>query len=360
MSEIYPQSVPYSTADLPGIGGEIKTTSSDFVVEEIGAYEASGQGKHLFLWVEKHNLDGKALIGRLAAAFGVDEGEIGTAGTKDREAITRQWVSVHAEKVKTMPEVGRLDENIEILKLQRHTNKLKTGHLKGNRFAVAIRNPLVAGEELVRRVRAIEERLTAEGVANCYGEQRFGGGGSNLRAGLKWLKGGKAPRGGFLQSMALSAVQSEVFNRVVVARLEEGTWRKALDGDIFEKRDSGGKFWVEREELPEVQARIDAGELVVTGPMPGSKVGLAEKEAGEIERAALESLGLKTKDLGSFGRKARGTRRGLSVYFDDFQVRVESDEVIWLSFVLPSGSYATVVVDEFRKVSRDGTAREKL
>lgn len=342
--------VPFSTSEIEGVGGELKQSYRDFVVDEIPAYEPSGQGKHWFLRIESANCDGKTLLETVATHFGVLPEEVSTAGTKDKVAITRQWISLPDKKgLKIDPEVGALSESIEVLEVSRHSNKLRTGHLKGNRFEVCLRNTKLQGEPLRERVEVIAARIRAQGVGNGYGEQRFGSGASNLTAGLTWLKGGHGPRGKFLRSMALSAVQSEVFNRVLKRRMEEGTWLQALPGDIFEKRESGGKFWVEESELGDVQRRIESGEVGVTGPMPGSKVGLASDMAGEIEREALHSLGLKEEELSSFGRQARGARRVLSLSMEEFTFRFEGENAVWLSFSLPSGSYATIVVEEFRK-----------
>ena len=47
---------PLLTVDLPGIEGKIKTVPEDFEVEEIPAYEPSGQGEFLYLWIEKRDM----------------------------------------------------------------------------------------------------------------------------------------------------------------------------------------------------------------------------------------------------------------------------------------------------------------
>src|SRR3954447_14952824 len=87
--------LPFLT-DLPGTGGSIKEQIDDFEVEEIPAYEPSGTGEHLYLWIEKRDLGAEFFVRQIAQRLNIRPGDIGTAGMKDRKAVTRQWVSVPA------------------------------------------------------------------------------------------------------------------------------------------------------------------------------------------------------------------------------------------------------------------------
>src|SRR5437867_941861 len=129
--------VPFLTSDLPGVGGRIKEQIEDFEVEEIPAYEPSGQGDHLYLWIEKRDVGAEFLVRELAKRLGIRAGEIGAAGLKDRRAVTRQWVCVPAAVEDRLTQVD--GGGIRVLNVTRHTNKLRPGHLRGNRFRVLIR-----------------------------------------------------------------------------------------------------------------------------------------------------------------------------------------------------------------------------
>src|SRR5579864_2008413 len=133
-----PDSPPLLTADLPGLGGVIKQQPEDFEVEEIPAYEPSGQGEHLFLWIEKRGMGAEYFARQVARRLGVAPGDVGTAGMKDRQAVSRQWVSVPASVEVRLPELE--GDGIRVLKANRHNNKLRPGHLHGNRFRILIRN----------------------------------------------------------------------------------------------------------------------------------------------------------------------------------------------------------------------------
>src|SRR5947207_13963078 len=98
-----------ATADLPGIGGRIKHIPEDFEVEEIPAYEPSGTGDFLYLWIEKRDMGAEYFVRQVARRLDLAPNEVGAAGLKDRHAVTRQWVSVpaHVEKrLKQLDGVG--------------------------------------------------------------------------------------------------------------------------------------------------------------------------------------------------------------------------------------------------------------
>ncbi len=361
----------YLTKDLAGIGGRIKARPEDFEVEEIGAYEPGGEGTHLYLWVEKRDAAGDWMAGELARRFEVPRGDVGIAGVKDRYAVTRQWVSVSMETAKALDEthvVGPINEQITVLRAVRHNNKLKTGHLAGNRFRVVIRDFEGAAEESLARVKAVVEQFAAPGgMPNYYGSQRFGRNGSTLELGYGLLKGdGRAKkrvgRDAFLRRMAISALQSELFNRVLTARMEAGLWQQVLEGDILQKVDSGGLFVVGPDEVAVSQERFLAGEVVLTGPMFGSKMKAPAGAAAEFEAAVLADAGIELGEFGRLGKLGLGTRRALQVGLGEVEVArvpgvlgeegsVEDGlgEGILLGFTLPSGSYATVLLDEVTK-----------
>lgn len=330
----------------PAIGGELKCEIEDFEVEEIPAYEPDGDGPHHYLWIEKRNVDANTLLDVVADHFGVSRRDIGTAGNKDRRAITRQWVSIPVHDTDGKPEPEQIAEGVDILEVSRHRNKLRTGHLRGNRFRLRIRNTSLSGDELRKATEEAADRLREEGMPNYYGLQRFGDGGSTLEAGWDWVQHGDRPRSHFMQKMAASALQSEVFNRTLARRLVDGSWKTVVDGDIFEKTDTGGRFWIDESERAETQRRLDAKEIAVTGPMPGSEGGLADGEAGRLERRILEELGIAPEDLDVFGRRGRGTRRAMTVYPAELTAEIASDDTVELVFDLPAGSYATVLARE--------------
>src|SRR5262249_51100806 len=149
---------PLLTSDLPGIGGKIKTIPEDFEVEEIPAYEPSGQGDFFYLWIEKRDMGAEFFTRQIARRLDIPVGEVGTAGLKDRRAVTRQMVSIPAN---IEARLSQLDgDGIKVLRVSRHTNKLRPGHLHGNHFRILIREPAKVD------VRTIIDRLRQQGLPN--------------------------------------------------------------------------------------------------------------------------------------------------------------------------------------------------
>lgn len=350
-----PAKRPLWTSDLPGIGGEFKASPSDFEVEELPLYEPSGEGQHLYLRVEKRGVSGSDMLSEIASRLGIRRRDIGTAGIKDKEAVTRQWVSVPAHKLDVDDDetIGEWSDSMRVLEAVRHKNKLRRGHLAGNRFSLTIRNVYSPPDEALARGRAIAEVLMRDGLPNYYGLQRFGDGGSTIELGLGLLRGDddakKRVKGnGFLRRLAVNAVQSHLFNMVLARRMRESLVREALLGDALQKTDTGGTFVAGPDELEDAQRRLDAGKLVVTGPMPGPKMLQTTDDAAALEQSVYDDAGVDVTRFERFSRLAPGARRKLQVSVGEVTVDPSpSDEAaLDVSFELPSGSYATVLLRE--------------
>ncbi len=340
---------PFLTPDLLGIGGRVKVEPEDFEVEEIPAYEPAGVGDHLFLWIEKRDIGAEFFTKGIARRLGILFGEVGTAGLKDRRAVTRQWVSVPAT---AEPRLAELDgDGVRVLRVSRHGNKLRPGHLRGNRFRVLIRDVPPNAAELAA---PILDRIRRDGLPNFYGPQRFGRDGETVRLGLDLLNGGRGGgRNPFLRKLALSAAQSVLFNDYLGRRLTDELLRTVLHGDVMAKWPAGGMFVAH--DVAAEQVRFDARETVTAGPMFGRKTFAAEGIAAEREAAVLHDAGLTVDSFNGFGKLLMGTRRHNLVYVDELDAKPEA-EGLRLTFTLPAGSYATVLLREVMKqeIGEDG------
>lgn len=321
--------------------GRYKETPEDFLVEEIPAYEPSGRGDHVWLWIEKRSLSTLDLLHELAGRLDRDERAFGIAGLKDAQAVSRQWVSI--EHVDPRQCEGMRGERFGVLAVSRHGNKLRMGHLTGNRFHVVLRG--TRAEDLAAAERALAE-LASLGVPNYFGEQRFGKRGANLQKGLDVLRGNarafaaRMPRRVF--GLVISAVQSDVFNRVVAAR--RATLGTLLPGDLAFLHRNGAVFPID--DPAREQPRAASFELSPSGPMPGPEMPLPGGEVLAIEQRALAELDLRPEAFADLPfRLARGERRPLRVPVSDVAAAAV-DGGLRLSFALPRGAYATAVLRE--------------
>jgi len=333
----------YLTHDLPGTGGRIKERVEDFMVEEVPLYQFSDSGGFSFLFLEKTNLSSLDLVKVMREHLDLEDHEVGLAGWKDKRAVTRQWISLPFEKTSEDRLAPIADRGIRILQKRRHSNKLRIGHLLGNRFSVLIRQPNPQAEN---RAASIIQRLQKHGLPNFYGSQRFGARGDNPQRGLALLQGRYHLNSVRKRKLLISACSSLLFNLTLKDRMERDLFTRLLPGDIAKKHDTGGLFLVS--DTAKEQPRADRLEISATGPIWGKKMKRAQAEAGGLEERILTSQGL-TPDV---FHKEPGSRRSLRVVLRELTMRTES-EGLRLEFFLPKGSYATVLLDEIMKTSPD-------
>lgn len=367
----------YLTADVPGVGGSIKEHDEDFVVEEIPLYPPCGEGEHIYLFVEKRGLSTVQMINKLARHFRVRPGAIGTAGLKDKRAVTRQVVSIHTpgRSPEDFPSVE--SRSISVLWADLHTNKLRRGHLAGNRFSIKIRG---CDPVAVIGAKKSLERLADVGVPNRFGVQRFGYMQNNHLIGralllrrpqdaLDLLLGPNplapdsqqtardayargdiraahelfppmyrselvalnALRQGHDADEAFAAIdptaagffisgfQSAVFNRVLNARVLGGALSRLEPGDVAFVHKSRSTFAVTDGNVDESDLldRVASFQISPSGPMWGSEMKAATGDVGRREIEALEAMGVTRADLDGAAHlpydMVRGDRRPLRI-----------------------------------------------
>jgi len=339
--------IPLLTPALPGTAGLTRVVPEDFFVEELPLYEAAGQGDHLYLTVEKRERTTQEVVRELARLLGARERDAGTAGQKDKRAVTVQRISVLSKT--SVEDAAKLSgDGFRVLAASRHGNKLKPGHLRGNRFRIVVRGVAPDG---LQRAQAICERLRATGAANLFGPQRFGKMGDNADLGRKLLAREVKERDRFLRRMALSALQSELFNRCLAARIRDGLFEQAIDGDVLRKRAGGGLFVCE-DAVAETK-RVQLHEIDPAGPLPGHAVFAARGEALKREEQALAEANVDPRSFAAGGGEMEGARRPYRIPVDDLSVEAEAPDLLVLKFALPKGSYALAVLREVQKCEID-------
>jgi len=342
--------LPYLTHELPGIGGVLRTTDDDFFVDEEPAYLPSGAGDHVFVKIEKRDLTTRRATQLIAAAFGLpNDRDLGVAGMKDRHAVTRQWISLPPPLTPEAALALAID-GIRVLEAARHPHKLRTGHVRANRFKLRVRG---VADSAAERARAILARLVEPpGAPNWYGEQRFGRDGDNAQKGRELLAGTRRiGRDKSLARLFVSSLQSELFNAWLRARMDDGLYRRVLAGDVLHKR-GGGMFTCEDPATDE--ARLVAGELALTGPMFGDRMRRPPEgtPAAEREAQVLAAAGLEATSFSTVRSLAEGTRRDATIEVRDATVEVIDPTTIDVGFTLPGGAYATAVMRELMKAER--------
>jgi tRNA pseudouridine13 synthase len=292
--------------------------------------------------VRKRGLTTRDVVKALVAS-GIAEARIGVAGLKDKYAVTEQWLSVPWRSSEEAITALESLDGVTVLETSRHTNKLGTGHLHGNRFELQVRD---ATDAQVEAAEARFTRLADHGVPNYFGPQRFGRFGGNVEDGLKLLEGENVSGDHRLKRFFLSAVQSWIFNRVLALRIEQDLFWALTNGDWARKHETGGTFKVD--DPAGETARVAVNEISALIPLHGKKVRVSEGHAGELEMQAFEELGVRWVQLAS----RRGDRRLTRVLLSDPSFETNQDGYR-LSFHLPKGSYATAVLREVTSLPVD-------
>jgi tRNA pseudouridine13 synthase len=346
--DLSPKPLPFLTAGLPGLGGAIKILPEDFVVEELPDTIPTGEGDHLYLWIEKRGRETPEVAKALAEAFSTSPRDVGYAGLKDRQAVTRQWFSVPVNRSSPLASHGFEMPGARVLATSRDTHKLRTGALRGNRFWIKLRG--VGHRTALEPVLRV---LLDSGVPNWFGTQRFGRRGDKAALGAALIGAGAHPlaerarRDAFLRKLALSALQSELFNRLLAARVSEGRLGELEIGDVVLVPEDRRPLVARDGSLA---PRVASFEARVTGPMFGSKMLEAQGTPGTREARALEEAGLRRELFARGGDELRGTRRPYRFKLEGIDTREAPDGLV-LAFDLPAGGYATSVVRELTRQS---------
>ncbi|MBX3474647.1 MAG: tRNA pseudouridine(13) synthase TruD [Planctomycetes bacterium] len=391
----------YASVAVPPCRGLIKSVFEDFRVDEIPAYEFAGTGTHVMVQVEKTGISTFEALRRICREIGYPERDAGYAGLKDARGITRQWFSFeHVDPAR----FAKLElPKLRVVATTRHGNKLKRGHLRGNRFEITLRD-VAQGD--VAHARATLDVLARRGVPNWYDEQRFGRSGTNDALGLAllrsdwpaffntllgnpehepnaatraarqaWADGNLAnalelwPHNQNLERSALkavqdygisdkaakrlpqknkqfylSALQSRLFNICLDRRFDE--YDRVWPGDLCQK--DNGAFFAVTDPAAE-QPRADALEISPTGPIFGFKMQQPSGPTQQLEAAVLAEAGLTLDsfDIGG-GLGQKGDRRPYRFALRDTACEYLEGS-LKLAFTLPKGCYATIVLKEITK-----------
>lgn len=364
--------------------------AAHFHVIEEPQYAASGAGEHLYVEIEKEGYTTDMVAEALAKACGKRGVDVGYAGRKDRHAVTRQWFSVHfGEEARLAHLTDHLSANgrVQVHTVSRHANKLRVGHLAGNRFRLGI-----AGITDAAALQAALTALAHHGIRNRFGVQRFGIGGANLRVARAmavgdhqaavallvdplgvWQWGAPLPEGfrpgpegrvlgslrkgasaasavraagDQLHDLLVSAAQSSIFNAVLAARDAAGLLHRFRPGDIGCTA-FGAPFTVTEAELEQTNARAAAGvhDAFTTGPLPGANRLMPAPDVLAEEKQWAAETGMDWTWFAKGGPlEAPGERRPLLMRFRSAPVVQATDGITWIEFGLPAGGYATEVL----------------
>lgn len=403
----------YAT-DTEGTGGKLRTTPEDFLVEEL-PLAIGTEGKYLICRLKKRNWELQRAVKEIAKRLAVSHQRIGWSGTKDKNAVTTQYISLFDIAPEAVEQVRLAD--IELTVVGRANEPLSLGSLAGNRFRLVIRD--ADGPDPDGQLAAVAAAAES-GLPNYFGLQRFGGiRPVTHRVGELILNGdyeaavmtyvglaypGESPaiqeaRRGFFESrdplaalhalpvrmqwersmlhhlqanpgdypgalrslppkllsMFVSAFQSYLFNRGLSARMETGAGLdEPLPGDrlLFP---SGKEDQVTEGNLHAARQHLSRGRCRIAIMMPGA---FPEKEYGVSDQVIASILRERGIVPDAFAQAADFVHAKFEGALRPATLATKIDwsregDAINLAFDLPPGHYATTVCREVMKAPPD-------
>jgi tRNA pseudouridine13 synthase len=324
---------------------EFKSLPEDFVVEELLGFEPSGDGEHLWLYIEKRDANTNDVVRLLSRLCGVPQRQISYSGLKDRYAVTRQWFCLPDRHAQGLAE--ELAPGIRILQRCLNRKKLRQGSHRCNRFTITLRAVTAAVDQVEHRLQQIADA----GVPNFFGFQRFGARQDNVLQALSWFRGETSAGGRQRRGLLISAVRSYLFNLILAERVRQQNWGAYLAGDILAL--AGSRTLLPEVSVEEAEQRIASGDVHPTAALWGEGEPLASALAGEIEAdvfAAYPEL-----VAGLRAQSAKLERRKMRLLIDKLNWRwldVDKTPTLELQFELESGAYATVVLRELLRLQQ--------
>lgn len=329
--------LPYAYG-APSAQARLKSEPADFQVEETIAFSLSGEGEHLWLWVEKQGENTDWVAQQLAKWAGIRLRDIGFAGLKDRHGITRQWFSLYLPG-RDDPDVSEFQfDSIRILQQVRHQRKLQTGGLSGNRFILTLRD--VTGDQADTEQRL--KRIQTQGVPNYFGEQRFGRNEHNLVMAQRFFDGELTRLRPAQRGLYISAARSFLFNEILAERVRQQSWNQAWSGDVFQLE--GSDKWFIDDGSNELVARVNELDIHPTGALVGAGELATQQNALKLETQVLSKHQAWCQALADLGLKQE--RRALRVLPKNLSWQWLNSQTLQVSFDLAPGRYATVVMRE--------------
>lgn len=350
-----------------------KQKSQDFIVEETIPFKLRGKGDAFFVYFEKRNLTTMEVIDYLCKRLGISRMTLGFAGLKDKDAITRQWVSIYKSALQKMwwekVFLEALSDITRVIETNRHDKPIwMTSEIK-NTFYIRLRSLKKLSQIERQKTEETMSNLFEEWFPNVFGNQRFGIEGRNWRQWKQLLDGELKMKEKFDVKFKLQSYASRLFNQYVMSRIK--TKWDLIDGEIVEIEESGSKSLAYYDAQKNVLQLFDNKNLgkdffsypsnlwktiaytpnikvYITGPILGFDLlmPMVSSQAGKIEKELLTKNWLSENNLKLFkDNKIFWLRRRIRTWPQKAKFNFEWDDLL-IEFTLDSGVYASVLIDK--------------
>lgn len=350
------------------VSARLKSCAEDFVVEEHISVDFSGEGEHCWLYIKKRGCNTDWIAQQLANYCKVKKLAVSYAGLKDRHAVTSQWFSVQLpgkptpdwsdfESLFSADEQGVNDDAekvVQVLQCFRHNKKLQRGALKSNAFKITLRELSDTSGECFESLKQRCDEISKNGVPNYFGSQRFGRNCNNLDQAIKLFSNSRYKLAKHKRGLYLSAARSWMFNCILSERIKQNVWNTRLPGDVFMLEGKSACFKDEESEgnisddmsgciSEEIKQRLKNNEIHPTAILWGEGDVMVQSQAAELESTVVDQYPVYRDGL--IAARLQAHRRACRVVPKQLESFQQGNDFV-LSFSLPPGSYATMVLAE--------------
>jgi tRNA pseudouridine13 synthase len=160
-------------SSTPGIGGKLRATAEDFVVEEAGDPPPRVEGGPVtVVRLRARNWETNRLVKQLSKRLHISSRRVRFAGVKDKRAVTTQLLTVEAPVEELL---GLRMPDVEVLEAWPTSGHIALGDHRSNRFEIAVTRLAVDADGARARIDGVIGEVGAlGGFPNFYGVQRFG------------------------------------------------------------------------------------------------------------------------------------------------------------------------------------------
>ena len=300
-----------------------KQKSFDFIVEEILPFKLDGKGDAFFVYFEKQNMTTMWVIEHLCRELKISRLTLGVAWLKDKDAITRQRISIYQSALKRIwgekVFLEKLSNVARIIETTYHVKPVQMTDNIINHFAIRLRATQKLSQEIKEKAKSIIEKLFAEGFPNFFGAQRFGINGKNWEIGKAIVEKKTSIKDSFEARFKLQAYSSWLFNQYLKERLPLG--KEPLEWEIL-------KDWH------------------ITAPVfwDDTKLANPNTKAWEFQKQFIEKYKINSDFFSCFKKnKIFGIPRTIWVKPTKNSVRYQWDDLL-IEFNLGSWSYASILI----------------
>lgn len=312
----------------------IKQQPEDFQVVEITHIQPYEQGSFALFWMTKKHLNTEDALQKICKTLQIPRKYLGSAGNKDRTAVTKQLISIPTALKERLERLCLLNLTFEFYGY--NSSPVSLGGLLGNSFSITLRN-----------LNPWEQPKPLSKMINYFGEQRFSIHNSEIgklliqkkfKAALLLIQESKTPLQGKMEEYLHKHKQDYVGALRMVPKKILKLYVHSYQAKLFNEM---VQYCIEH------KFRVDTLPLIGFATEFKGKIGeLAQKKLKEEQITPRDFI---IREIGELS--SEGGERALHVEISDLQIgKLENDELniqkkkVLVEFRLPKGSYATEAV----------------